>query len=460
MTRIDGASIPLPPSPPLVPLSTGVISSPALTPPVTPDFDKLTAHAGVITVPAGLRPLSSSSLTKELDDRTRLIADGLMVIDDYMDRQEALPEEGDVLMDRLRKAAHWIRERDEASLRHTVDPNGELPWDRFSYVSVTAHPAGAICVELGNAEDLKIFRARWERGSITHILQEMGLGDSRGEDTFAAQYFRRELFGPGDHLGVIVVIRDQQPDETRRNKTIRHELSHAILAEVVRPLHHRRFFAIDLNTNAVDRKAVILALGDEGIELARRLDLLPAPECPPHLLHLFIGARFRDEIFLLDELRAHTYDHFSHPPKTQITDVELAEAEPAMVKNYFEVYLLHLRARLMSDEARKRSLAILGASLSLSQAVRFLDAELKDWRFDQNDDQFANRLLALRLILDSEKHMDFSLGERGAVIDQQHVRRVLIPDRELIDEEIVRRWGTIQTAPKKVRESYEKIYSV
>ena len=114
----------------------------------------------------------------------------------------------------------------------------------------------------------------------------------------------------------------------------------------------------------------------------------------------------------------------------------------------------------MSDEARKRSLAILGASLSLSQAVRFLDAELKDWRFDQNDDQFANRLLALRLILDSEKHMDFSLGERGAVIDQQHVRRVLIPDRELIDEEIVRRWGTIQTAPKKVRESYEKIYSV
>ena len=393
----------------------------------------------------------------------------ILQIDAFIDGKEKLPETDTPITQKYREALASLENKSAEELRAVFDPEDKFKPEEFSHFEISVEPPGAIHLELGNSADLAKLRGILNKGRGS-LLKLAGIGDEREIELFAAQYYPPKVFGGGNYLGVIITIRENIQDSKTRQNILRHEYSHALRQEVVRPLAHRKVVNIGLGDSLREVQGTIDALGQErATELAEALGVVPPADTNDHMRPLVIGTDIYNEQYLLDELRAYTFNAGPLPPKRQITDKELEgedspqSAKVETVKKYFEVNLLHTKARLTSKEARAKSLAILGSAVSLDQAKRLLEQDSASWKFDdgESNQDFEYKIDILNKILNDPEYngyRDFQHQQGGELVSQEQMRQVILPSKEMVDAEVVRRYGAIENASTEFQQNYSAIY--
>lgn len=391
-------------------------------------------------------------------------------IDAYVDGLGKLPEVDTPIIQKYREAIKFLEAKTQEELRAFIDPEGKINTQDFSVFELSEEPPGAIHLELGNSADLIRLREILNAGRV-HLLALDGMGDQREAETFGGQYYPPKVFGGGEYLGVIVTVRKHNQDPETKKKTLRHEYSHALMQQIVRPMVHRKVVNVGLGDSLREVKGVIDALGSEKAStLVEVLGIDLHSNTPEHVRSLFIGKDICDEQYLLDELRAYTFNMGALYPKRQITDLSLegedapGNAKPEVAKKYFEVNLLHTKAKIISREARSRSLAILGSSLSLAQAKKLLEQDSRDWKFNEKDSDKEFELtldISAKVLFDPkyEVYRDFTHKEVDELVSQDRMKQVLIPNKEMVDAEIVRRYGNIENASQDFQQNYTAVYN-
>lgn len=415
--------------------------------------------------------------TQETIEFNREAIDGLSLrtsidirqIDAFIDGKQEFPETDTPITKKYRETLTSLSDKTPEELRAILDPEGKFDPREFSVFEISTEPPGAIHLELGNSADLAKLRNILTKGTMGSLLKLAGVGDEREMELFAAQYYPPRSFGDGNYLGVIVTVRENNQDPKTKKESLRHEYSHA-LQEVIRSLSHRKVVDIGLGDRPVHIRKMIVDMGREKADqLAEILGVLPSADTVDHMRPLVIGTDIYNEQYLLDELRAYTFNAEPLPPKRQITDRELEgedspqSLEVETVKKYFEVNLLHTKARFTSREARSRSLAILGSALSLDQAKRLLEQDSVNWEFEENESNqdFENKLDILnKILIDPEykSYRDFQHQQGGELVSKEKMREVILPSKEMVDAEIARRYGNIDSATEKFRQNYSAIY--
>lgn len=418
--------------------------------------------------------------TQETIEFTKERIDGLSLatskdiskIDAFIDGKQEPPETDTPITQKYKEALTSLENKSPEELRAILDPEGKFNPREFSVFEITAEPAGAIHLELGNSADLAKLRGVLNKGRAGSLLKLAGIGDEREIELFAAQYYPPKVFGGGNYLGVIVTVRENTQDTKTKKDILRHEYSHALMQKIVRPLSHRKVVNIGLGDRLADIQKTIDVMGPEkASQLAEALGVTPSADTVDHMRPLIIGTDIYNEQYLLDELRAYTFNAGPLPPKRQITDKELGgedspqSAKVETVKKYFEVNLLHTKARMTSREACAKSLAILGSALSLDQAKRLLEQDSADWKFDESesDKDFEYKINILdKILIDPEykSYRDFQHQQGGELVSQEQMRQVILPNREMIDLEIIRRYGNISNTPKEFQQNYSAIYGL
>ena len=406
-------------------------------------------------------------LSRELDELSARASNEVYQIDTAIEGRE-LSEPGP-LTQKYKEMASFLEGKTPEDLKGVLDPQDKFNPAEFSHFELRTDLPGAIHLELGSSADLAKFREilNQDKGSL---LKLAGIGDQREVELFAAQYYPPKVFAEGNYLGVIITIREHNQDEQTRQGSLRHEYSHAIMQQVVRPLHHRTVVNIGLGDRLREIQQTVEDMGPEkAAKLAEALGIAPDPETREHMKSLVIAKDIYDEQYLLDELRAYTYNAGPLPPKRQISDLELEgedspqSAKVETVRKYFRVNLLHTKARIISKEARARSLAVLGSSLSLEQARRLLEQSAAEWKFDETEDNDAveRKLRTFNLILNDPEYKhyrDFNHQQGGELLSQAEMREILLPDKQLVDQEIVRRYGSVDQAPQTLQDNYKNLY--
>lgn len=409
--------------------------------------------------------------TRERIDRLSLTTSkDIKQIDAFIDGKQELPETDTPITQKYRETLMSLENKSSEELRTIIDPEGKFDPQEFSVFEITTEPPGTIHLELGNSADLAKLRGILNKGRGS-LLKLAGVGDEREIELFAAQYYPPKVFGGGNYLGVIVTVRENTQDPKTKKDILRHEYSHALMQEVVRPLSHRKVVNIGLGDRLMDIQKTIDIMGPEkASQLAEALGVTPSADTVDHMRPLIIGTDIYNEQYLLDELRAYTFNAGPLPPKRQITDKELeGEDSPQStkvetVKKYFEVNLLHTKARMTSREARARSLAILGSALSLEQAKRLLEQDSADWKFDESesDKDFEYKIDILNKILtdpEYKSYRDFQHQQGGELVSQERMRQVILPSKEMVDAEITRRYGNIGNTSEEFRQNYSAIFT-
>lgn len=409
--------------------------------------------------------------TKEAIDRLSLATSkDVWQIDAFIDGKGKLPETGTPITQKYQETLASLENKSPDELRVIIDPEGKFDPQEFTVFEITTEPPGAIHLELGNSADLAKLRGILNKGRGS-LLKLAGIGDEREKELFMAQYYPPKVFGGGNYLGVIVTVREKIQDPKTKKDILRHEYSHALMQEVIRPLSHRKIVNIGLGDRLMDIQKTIDVMGPEkATKLAEALGVVPNADTADHMRPLIIGTDIYNEQYLLDELRAYTFNTGPLPPKRQTTDKELEgedspqSAKVETVKKYFEVNLLHTKARITSREARARSLAILGSALSLEQAKRLLEQDSVNWKFDENesDKDFEYKIDTLsKILIDPEykSYRDFQHQQGGELVSQERMREVILPNREMVDTEIVRRYGNINNASEEFRQNYSVLFA-
>lgn len=408
---------------------------------------------------------------ERIDGLSLATSKDILKIDAFIDSKQELTETDTPITQKYKEALTSLENKSPEELRAILDPEGKFDPQEFSVFEITTEPPGAIHLELGNSADLAKLRGILNKGRGS-LLKLAGIGDEREIELFAAQYYPPKVFGGGNYLGVIVTVRENTQDQKTKKDILRHEYSHALMQEVVRPLSHRKVVNIGLGDRLADIQKTIDVMGPEkASQLAEALGVTPNVDTVDHMRPLIIGNDIYNEQYLLDELRAYTFNAGPLPPKRQITDKELEgedspqSAKVETVKKYFEVNLLHTKARMISREARARSLAILGSALSLDQAKRLLEQDSADWKFDESesDKDFEYKIDILnKILIDPEykSYRDFQHQQGGELVSQERMREVILPNREMVNAEITRRYGDIQNAPEEFRQNYSAIYGL
>ncbi len=409
------------------------------------------------------------NVREALDEMSLETSKNIYQLDAFIDGKEKLTETDTPITQKYREAVAFLENKSAEELRAIFDPEGKFIPEEFSHFEISIDPPGAIHLELGNSADLAKLIAILNTGRGS-ILKYLKTGDDREIELFAAQYYSPKVFGGGNYLGVIVTIREHNQDPKTKQKILRHEYSHALMQEVIRPLSHRKVVNIGLGDSLREVQGTIDALGPEkATELAEVLGVVPPVDTRDHMRPLVIGTDIYNEQYFLDELRAYTFSAGPLPPKRQITDKELEgednpqSAKVETVKKYFEVNLLHTKARLTSKEARARSLAILGSALSLEQAKRLLEQDSASWEFDQGEtnQNFEDRIDMLNKILNDpeyKSYRDFQHQQGGELVSQEKMKQVILPNKEMVDAEVIRRYGSIGNAPAEFQQNYSAIY--
>lgn len=433
-----------------------MVSSPESSPQFKPLVDKENAFE------------FTSEAIDELSLRT---SESIRQIDAFIDgNQESLGSESPIIR-RYREALNFLTDKTPEELQGVIDPENKFDPREFSVFKISTEPPGAIHLELGTSEDLARLRNILSEGQGGSLSKILATGDEREIELFAAQYYPPKVFGGGNYLGVIVTVRENIQDPKTIKGIMRHEYSHALMQEVIRPLSHRKVVNIGLGDRFAGIRKTLQDMGAEKTgQLAEALGVTPSADTPDHMRSLVIGTDIYNEQYLLDELRAYTFNMGFLPPKRQITDKELEgedspqSAKVETVRKYFEVNLLHTKAGIISRNACSRSLAILGSCLSLSQAERLLEKDSLHWKFDENenDQDFENRISALSKILiesEYETYRDFQHRQGGELISQEHMWRVILPSKEMVDAEIARRYGNISNTSEEFQKKYLALYA-
>ncbi|MDP3957257.1 MAG: hypothetical protein Q8Q10_02030 [bacterium] len=421
--------------------------------------------------PRNIQELAELNTREAIDKLSLETSQVLFQIDAFVDGKEKLPEVGTPIIQKYREAIKALEGKTPEELMATIDPEGKFNPQEFSLFSVSMDLPGAIHLEVGNSADLTRLRSILNKGRI-NLLRLAGIGDQREVETFGGQYYPPQVFAGGNYLGVIVTVHEHNQDQKTKEKTLKHEYSHALMQQVIRPLFHRKVVNIGLGDSLREIRDSIDVLGSEkASQLADALGIVSNPSFPEHTRPLFIGKDIYDEQYLLDELRAYTFNMGALYPKRQITDLSLegedapGNAKPETVRKYFEVNLLHTKARITSRDACARSLAILGSTLSLDQARRLLEQDSKDWKFNEgdNDEEFESTFDILNKIFNDPQYKayrDFGHKEGGELVTQNRMREVVLPSKEMVDKEIARRYGSMSKIPEKFQQHYSAVYNI
>ena len=394
-------------------------------------------------------------------------ASELQNLDAYINGEK--PEaEGSKILEQYKSLVKFLENKTSEELKMQVDKEGRFNPADFSHFSLSVNPPGMICVELGNTQDLVQFRKILHGDSLQGKLSGLvSGGDDRDSEIFAMLHFDPEVFGGGDYLGVVVSVKDKFKDERAKKDLLNHERSHALTSRLIRPNFQRKVVNIDFARSIRDNRQAVLDLENgKALKFAKELDVLPSEGTPEHMMPLSIAVEISRELYLMDELRAYAYSHGILPPKYRTTDADISGQDvanslgPDTAKKYFELWLLHTKAYLTSKELEARSLAILGASLSLEQAKNLLSKEFEQQMpgGQSTNEHFTSSLVALSIILNHEQYKDFNYGEAGTLISEDQVREMLVVPKEEVDREIVIRFGRFEAMPEKAQEAYKKIY--
>jgi len=410
------------------------------------------------------------------------LVDGNNVTDESLDELEEVAEtEGwsDLEKDMLKRSIQRVKEATAASKKYAQEPDTILEElgikrDEFKEIKVNVQQnlPGIVEIQVANSNELDTFLTKINGGSLAGIFhREVLANDRRDSEWIAAQHFRPEQLGLKDSklLGIIIVRADGYEDDKEHKRNLRHEYSHASIAQMVRPVLHHYFTGIKPNYSGWDLKMATAKMSTETrSKLEQALgdfSFLGMENVLPYTRDLIYWKILQQEQDLLDELRAYSFNfNFGLPqPTLQMTklvfrepvdDYDREAIDPKMAERFFHVHLLRIKAGIMSQEKRGEALGIIGASQSLSQAAKLLKEATAEWSIGSQGE--LERILDLLKFVEANKKilLGYSLGEK-VLIDMDRALAVVSPPKEMLDAEITRFYGTI---PKEYEQLYQNLY--
>lgn len=205
----------------------------------------------------------------EMDELALRTAHELSSIDEGVFEKESGPT--GPIAERQKAAADFLSGKNETELLLLLDPSGKIQPELFSQFHLSTHPPGVIHIQLGTTEDLEKFYTL-VGFHLNNPFAKAGIGDTREIDSFAATYLPPSRFGVDGFLGVITTIQGNIANSETMEKSIRHEYSHALVREAVRPVCQKRF---------------------SGKQLDESLEILLHPDTPENIRQPLIEKKFK-----------------------------------------------------------------------------------------------------------------------------------------------------------------------
>jgi hypothetical protein len=335
-------------------------------------------------------------------------------------------------LSRMRRAISYTEENEGKS--DDLLKRSKLNLDQYDGISAEIDPKfpGVIVIKIQSSRDAGQFDSDIE-SDVEKRLRTMFGGDGIdvsivGEDrkgTFIGKSVDPKSVGFGEDvplLSVIVVVMDIE--EELRGQVLRHEYDHAVFAGILEKVIHEKLSAFGIDQNSYlhkleklipkIREKIVAALGDISTfsldESKKSLDF--GSDDHMRALEEVYGvgsvmsredsyAMEMDRVVsleqkLMNEMRAYANNGLIWPPnfpyvaeKFERSPYEgcLGYIDEKMLKRFYELHTLMLKALFLSDEMLGKALSVLGVAQSLSQAKRMIQHYMNRMAFEASADE-------------------------------------------------------------------------
>lgn len=355
----------------------------------------------------------------------------------------------------LRRAIDELRTADKEARMRGTDPDflrtTTMDLGKYSVQPVVAHyplMPGVVIIHLRSEKDAIQFDMDSEPAVIKALrkaMEEVGADikfGSRPWGNFIGKLVAPESLGlPAESSFRVIALVGENMQEI--DSAGRHEYLHFI-EKIVYRYFHRYFGSTELlmpaaNVERLERIPQVVRtrlVASIGPLKKANPTLSEDPDVDTEADPTEIFTTLQHERQLLDEMRAYCYGNgFIVPAQMQTTGLtfdqkyfsKLGKFDILMAKRYFEVQLRMLSLWIRGNSACKQGLAVLGATLSLSQATRLLDKIIGNTPLDMNDEQIRGMIGIIRN--EGGRHhpirfLDYKIGDTELISPEEVARYV------------------------------------